>query len=82
VSGFGHSKEKLKKMEDKTKYPFPEISLKNVEEAAARIKKFAKLTPIHTSETVDSLAGKEVFFKCEIFQKVFCIVNLFVDWCI
>ena len=37
--------------------------------AAERIAPFIRETPIHTSETLDGLAGRKLFFKCELFQK-------------
>lgn len=38
--------------------------------AAARIKDYAHRTPVHTCTTLDRLAGRALFFKCEQFQKV------------
>ena len=40
-----------------------------VREAAARIAGFVHRTPVMTSETLDRLAGRAVFFKCENLQK-------------
>jgi threonine dehydratase/serine racemase len=40
-----------------------------VREAAARIRGFVHRTPVMTSETLDRLAGRHVFFKCENLQK-------------
>src|SRR5438105_2809815 len=40
-----------------------------VREAAARIAGFVHRTPVMTSETLDRLAGRHVFFKCENLQK-------------
>jgi len=37
--------------------------------AAKRIHGLANVTPVHTSETINQLAGRELFFKCENFQK-------------
>ncbi len=37
--------------------------------AAVRINPFIRETPIHTSETLDGLSGRRLFFKCELFQK-------------
>lgn len=45
-------------------------SLKEVREAAERIAPFAHRTPVITSQTLDDLAGRELFFKCENLQKV------------
>src|SRR4051794_28672417 len=36
--------------------------------AAARIRPFIRRTPVVTSHTIDRLAGRKVFFKCELFQ--------------
>ena len=33
------------------------------------IKGTVKRTPVHTSETFDALSGRQLFFKCELFQK-------------
>ena len=42
----------------------------DVREAAKRIAPYAHRTPVLTSSYLNSLAGKELFFKCEMFQKV------------
>src|SRR6476660_5799137 len=41
-----------------------------VRDAAARIAEFVHRTPVMTSETLDRLAGRRVFLKCENLQKV------------
>jgi threonine dehydratase len=41
-----------------------------VREAATRIAGFVHRTPVMTSETLDRLAGRRVYFKCENLQKV------------
>lgn len=46
-----------------------DVSYENISKAYERISKHLKLTPIHTSSLVDKLVGKNVFFKCENFQK-------------
>lgn len=46
------------------------VTLEKVQEAAKRIEGKAKKTPVLTSSTLDLKSGKELFFKCEIFQKV------------
>lgn len=46
------------------------ITIEAVREAAGRIRPFAHRTPVQTCATVSGLAGREVFFKCELFQKV------------
>ena len=42
----------------------------DVREAARRIAGVAHRTPVHTCTTLNTLAGCELFFKCEQFQKV------------
>lgn len=46
------------------------ISLSDVRDAARRIAGVAHKTPILTCTTLDQLAGRQLFFKCEYFQKV------------
>lgn len=45
-------------------------TLDDIRAAAKRIQGHAHRTPIHTSLTLDGLAGRELFFKCENFQRV------------
>ena len=45
-------------------------SIDDVRAAAGRIEGVGHRTPILTSETLDQLAGRELFFKCENFQKI------------
>ena len=45
-------------------------SIDDVRSAAERIKGVGHRTPVLTSKTLDQLAGRELFFKCENFQKV------------
>ena len=45
-------------------------SIDDVRAAAGRIEGFGHRTPILTSKTLDRLAGRKLFFKCENFQKV------------
>jgi threonine dehydratase/serine racemase len=40
-----------------------------VRASAARIEPFIHPTPVMTSSTLDRLAGRELFFKCELFQR-------------
>jgi threonine dehydratase/serine racemase len=40
-----------------------------IREAAERIKPFAHRTPVMTCRTLDQLAGRALYFKCENFQK-------------
>jgi threonine dehydratase/serine racemase len=51
----------------RTKYV---VSLEEIREAARRLDGVAHRTPVLTSATLDELAGRSVFLKCENFQKV------------
>lgn len=44
------------------------LSFAAVQDAAARIRPFVQRTPVLTSQTFNALAGRQVFFKCELFQ--------------
>jgi threonine dehydratase len=46
------------------------VDLDAVREAAARIAGFVHRTPVMTCSTLDQLAGRGLFFKCENLQKV------------
>ena len=43
--------------------------ISSIREAQLRINSFIHKTPVLTSETLNSLAGRGLFFKCECFQK-------------
>ncbi|CAM6016560.1 unnamed protein product [Sphagnum balticum] len=43
--------------------------LKSIMEARKRIAPYAHTTPVITSSTLDALAGRKLFFKCELLQK-------------
>ncbi len=73
------SEQKTEKIEEI--YPFPNISLKDVEAAAERIGKYIHKTPVLTCETLDGFSKKTLFFKCENFQKVFVGSFTREDWC-
>lgn len=45
------------------------ISLENVLSAAEGLRGVAHRTPVHTSRTLDALAGRAIFLKCESFQR-------------
>lgn len=45
------------------------ISLDDVRDAAARLRGVANRTPVHTSRTLNALTGREVWLKCENFQR-------------
>src|SRR6185436_11183696 len=46
------------------------VSIDEIRKAAKRIAGKAHRTPVATCATIDRLAGREVFFKCEHLQKV------------
>ncbi|KAL6182170.1 hypothetical protein ACLB2K_043593 [Fragaria x ananassa] len=43
--------------------------ISSIKEAQARIKPFIHETPVLSSETLNLIAGRQLFFKCECFQK-------------
>lgn len=45
-------------------------TIENINEAHDRIKKYIHKTPLLTSQSVNEIAGCEIFFKCENLQKV------------
>jgi threonine dehydratase len=47
-----------------------QLQYSDIEQAAARIKGAAHRTPVLTSRTADAMAGAELFFKCENFQRM------------
>ena len=47
-----------------------QVTITEVREAVARIARHAHLTPVMTCATLDGLAGRKLFFKCEQFQRV------------
>lgn len=46
------------------------LTLSDVAAAAERLRDIAHRTPVHTSRTLDALAGYQIFLKCENFQRV------------
>src|SRR3954453_11352019 len=46
------------------------VTLEDVRAAAQRIRGWAHVTPVMTCATLDRLASRSLFFKCEQFQKV------------
>ena len=46
-----------------------EVDLDKVLDAAHRIAQYIKKTPVMTCSTLDSMAGRMLHFKCELFQK-------------
>ncbi len=55
-------------------WPMPQApslpTLEDVAAAARRIEGIARRTPIETCRTLDALAGRELFFKCENLQRI------------
>ncbi|MCD7450454.1 hypothetical protein HAX54_006520 [Datura stramonium] len=43
--------------------------ISSIRQAQERIAPFVRKTPVLTSETLDSIAGRKLYFKCECFQK-------------
>uniref|UniRef100_A0ACD5UE43 Uncharacterized protein n=1 Tax=Avena sativa TaxID=4498 RepID=A0ACD5UE43_AVESA len=43
--------------------------INSIREAQARIAPYVHKTPVLTSTSIDTVAGKQLFFKCECFQK-------------
>lgn len=46
------------------------VKLEDIQSAARRIQGVAHRTPIMTCATLDALAGRKLYFKCEQFQKI------------
>src|SRR5260221_3640340 len=46
-----------------------DIQLSDIQAAAERIRSIAHRTPVLTSRSFDDVAGTNVFFKCENFQR-------------
>ncbi len=57
------------------------IRLEDVQEAADRIRELVHLTPVLSCSTISGLAGKQLFFKAEIFQKRCESQVLWCKWC-
>jgi len=47
-----------------------ELNAKTINDAYERIKPFIHHTPVLTNQTIDRIAGGQLFFKCENFQKI------------
>ncbi len=45
------------------------INLEDVRDAAERLGGIANVTPVHTSRTLNELTGREIWLKCENFQR-------------
>jgi len=48
----------------------PALTLDDIREAQARIRRFVHRTPVMTSASLDELAGAHLYFKCENFQRI------------
>lgn len=46
------------------------MALQNIQAAAGRIAPHVHRTPVHTSRLINEIAGRELCFKCENFQRV------------
>lgn len=46
------------------------LTVQDIREAHARIRRFIHRTPIMTSASLDELAGAHLYFKCENFQRI------------
>jgi len=46
------------------------MNLEKIQQAADRLKGKAHVTPVFTSRTLNRMAGADVFFKCENFQRI------------
>ena len=46
------------------------ITKESIQEAHERIRPFIHRSPVFTNQTIDQLAGANLFFKCENFQKI------------
>lgn len=46
------------------------VTIADIRDASARLRGVAHMTPVHVSRTCDRLAGCEVHFKCENFQRM------------
>ena len=55
------------------------ISFADVEKAHINIRDFIHLTPVLTSSLLNQITGRNLFFKCELFQKTgsFKVIILF-----
>src|SRR6476661_8487095 len=53
-----------------TKEPTTTVTRQSILEAQQRIRSYIHLTPILTNSTINNIAGANLFFKCENFQKI------------
>lgn len=45
------------------------VQFPDIQSAAERLRGVANVTPVHTSRALDAMLGREVYFKCENFQR-------------
>ena len=56
------------------------VSLADVKEAMGRIREHVHYTPCMQSTHLDKLAGLQLFFKCELFQKTGSFKVFETEW--
>jgi threonine dehydratase len=47
-----------------------QVTTASFEEVLQRIRPYVHETPVHTSNTLNAMTGKQVFLKCELFQRM------------
>ena len=47
-----------------------QVTTASFEEVLQRIRPHVHETPVHTSATLNAMTGKQVFLKCELFQRM------------
>lgn len=57
-------------MNNPTRVTRAEVTLADIRDAAARIAPHAQVTPVLRSRSLDTLAGAELYFKCEQLQRM------------
>ena len=45
------------------------VTIRDIQDAASRIHKYVHKTPVMTSQRLDKMSGKKLFFKCELLQR-------------
>ena len=66
---------------DDTKEAVYCVGLADVEAAQERIRGLAHVTPVLTSDTMDAISGRQLFFKCENMQKGARNTGQAPTWC-
>ncbi|ONK71518.1 uncharacterized protein A4U43_C04F9470 [Asparagus officinalis] len=59
----------LMESKDQLQTPSYAADIQSIEEALLRIAPYIHKTPVLSSTSLDSIAGRQLFFKCECFQK-------------